>query len=273
MKLISIVDDRAQPDSGFLAEHGASFVIDNGQETVLLDAGGSSQVLLHNLAAAGVEPSAIQALILSHAHNDHTGGLPGLLDQVPGLDVYAHCDLFRQRFRKTDTGPRCIGPAVDRRALSGRAVLHLSADPVEVAAGVWTSGEIALRPEPEGRSVHHVVRQRRAWVPDPYADDMSVVLKTRAGLVLVCGCCHAGLLNTLAHVRRAFGADPVAVVGGTHLVHADSPTMEHIVEELTRYGPPQFWVGHCTGDRAFLDLKAAFGDQVSLYRAGSELSF
>ncbi len=273
MKITCVVDDRTLPDSGLLAEHGASFVIEADGHKILFDTGQSGSVLLTNLATLGIDPGEIQALILSHAHDDHTGGLKPLLEQIPGVPLYAHPDLFRKRYRKGDTGPRPVGPAISRAKLNRRVLLKLSAEPVEVVSGVWTSGAIEPRPEPEGRSAFHVVRDGSGWTVDPYRDDQAVVLKSEQGLVVICGCCHAGLLNTLARVRDVFGSDPLAVVGGMHLAHLDVPTMEHLVEELKGYGPPQMWVGHCTGDRAFLTLKAAFGDLVSLCPAGTQLEF
>jgi metal-dependent hydrolase (beta-lactamase superfamily II) len=73
-------------------------------------------------------------------------------------------------------------------------------------------------------------------------------------------------------VRHTFGQDPVAVIGGLHLASTDTPTLEHVVEMLAGYGSPQFWVGHCTGDRGFLRLKMAFGDRVALYAVGMKLT-
>jgi 7,8-dihydropterin-6-yl-methyl-4-(beta-D-ribofuranosyl)aminobenzene 5'-phosphate synthase len=273
MRIISVVDDRGQPDVDLKPEHGASFLIESDGRKVLFDTGKSGSVLMQNLADLEIVPEEIEAVVLSHAHDDHTGGLAQLLDRMPAIRLYAHPDLFRKRYRKSDTGPRLVGPAVGRKVLARRTELKLSAKPAEVIPGVWITGEIRPRLEPEGRSPYHVVRRASGWAADPYRDDLSVVLETQEGLVLLCGCCHAGLLNTLSYVRSAFGADPVAVVGGTHLVHVDVPTMDHIVEELKGYGPPRLWVGHCTGDRAFLTLKAAFGDLVSLCPVGTVLVF
>ncbi len=273
MRITCVVDDRAQPGTGLQSEHGASFLIEVEGRRVLFDSGPSGSVLLHNLAVLGHKPQQIEALVLSHGHDDHTGGVAALLEQVPGLQLFAHPDLFRERFRKTDTGPRRVGPALDSAAAEEGAALRLSATSVEVVPGLWITGQIAPRPEPEGRSPHHVVRKGDGWDADPYLDDLSVVVRTGDGLVLVCGCCHAGLLNTLAFVRTEFGQDPMAVVGGTHLVNADGPTMDHVVEELRNYGPPQMWLGHCTGQRAYLALKVVFGDRVSPCLGGTVLSF
>ncbi len=273
MILTCVVDDRVPPDSDLRAEHGASFVVQTDGQTVLFDTGQSAEVLLSNMARLGFSPAQIDALVLSHAHSDHTGGLAGLLEKVQRIPCYAHPDLFRERYVETKSGHKMVGPSSDRASLAERTLLKLNAEPVEVSPGVWTTGEIPDRTEPEGRGRHHVVRQGDGWVPDPYRDDLSLVLKTAEGLVLVCGCCHAGLLNVLAHTRRVFGQDPVAIIGGIHLAQADAPTLDHVVEELRRYGPPNLWLGHCTGERAFQTLKEAFCESLSLCQAGTEIRF
>lgn len=102
---------------------------------------------------------------------------------------------------------------------------------------------------------------------------MALVLESSHGLVLVCGCCHAGLLNTLAHVQRAFGQNPVAVAGGTHLVAAGEAHMRRLVRMLRRSGPPALYPNHCTGQAAYVALAQAFGTQVAPCPAGTVLQF
>ena len=134
-------------------------------------------------------------------------------------------------------------------ALAQLADLHLSADPVEVLPGVWTTGEIHERPELEGRGADLFVPDGEGWRPDPYQDDLSMVLETAQGLVVVFGCCHAGLLNTLAHVTRTFGRQPIAVLGGTHLVSAEGAALQHVVDVLRNsYPRMRLYPDHCTAN-------------------------
>jgi 7,8-dihydropterin-6-yl-methyl-4-(beta-D-ribofuranosyl)aminobenzene 5'-phosphate synthase len=147
--------------------------------------------------------------------------------------------------------------------LKHESEMHLSDTPQFIIEGVWTTGEILDRSEPEGRSAHHVVRSGEDWIADPYRDDMSLVLETKAGLYLVCGCCHAGLLNTLAHVKHTFGKEPIGVMGGTHLVGASHEQIDHTVERLRDMGSPALHLNHCTGQPAFVALSQAFGDRVA----------
>lgn len=263
----------ARRSSGFWGEHGLAFLIETKSGRLLFDTGQSGTVLLHNLDALGVEPGTINALALSHAHYDHTGGLPALLEHVAGVPLYAHSDLFRERFSQRKEGLKSIGLPLSFEALRERVSLRLSSSPQEIFPGVWTTGEIAPRPEPEGRSAHHLVREGEGWAPDPYGDDMALVLETAKGLVLLCGCCHAGLLNTLACVRHTFGVDIAVVAGGTHLVNADEAHLKRVIETLRELGLPRLYLNHCTGERAYVALAQAFGDWVAPCPAGTMLSF
>ena len=275
MKIECLVDNTVQQGSRLWGEHGLAFVIESDAGRLLFDTGASGIVLLHNLEAASVATDSIGALAISHAHRDHSGGLPALLERRPGLPLYANADLLRERYARRDgsSAPTSIGLTIDPASLAGKAELHLSFHPQQVMSGIWTTGEIAMRAEPLGSSPSHVIREGEAWVPDAYRDDMALVLDTASGPVLVCGCCHAGLLNTLAHVKRVFGVSPSTVVGGTHLVSADARHLAHVVEALQRQDPPALFLNHCTGPAAYVALAVAFGDRVAPCPAGTVLEF
>jgi len=187
MKITCIVDNAVQRSSSFWGEHGLAFLIETEAGRVLFDTGQSGTVLLHNLETLGVDPVTIDALALSHAHYDHTGGLPALLERVrPGIPLYANADLLRERFSRWEGEPQSMGLSLTREELATRVTLHLSETPQEILPGVWTTGEITSRPEPEGRSARHLVREGDTFVPDPYQDDMALVLECR-GTVTVPG--------------------------------------------------------------------------------------
>ncbi len=272
-KITCVIDNAVQHGSRFWGEHGLSFLIETDHGNVLFDTGQTEAVLSHNLGLLGDAPRRITALVFSHAHVDHTGGLAAVLALKPGLSLYASPNLFRPRFAIRDGEYKSIGLALTRDELAQRADLRLSETPIEIVPGVWMIGEIADRPEPEGRSTRHVVLAESGWQPDPYRDDTSLVAETQGGLAVICGCCHAGLLNTLARVHQVFQHPITAIMGGTHLVDADAAHLQHVIEVLRdNYGSPRLYLNHCTGERAYVALASAFGDQANPFPAGTTLT-
>jgi len=263
MKLIGLVDNAALSHSPFWGEHGLAFLVESSDGRVLFDTGASGTVLMHNLEVAGIAPETIDALVISHGHHDHTGGLAAFLEQWPGLPLYAHPDLLRERFSQREGKMRSVGIPLAPERLRRLADLRLSAEPQEVLPGIWTSGEIVERPEAEGRSAHHFVRGEKGLEPDPYRDDMALVLEAGRGLVLLCGCCHAGLLNTLSHVERVFQRPVTAIIGGTHLINADADHLERVRQKmLETESVRNIYLNHCSGEMAFFTLLTALGPEV-----------
>jgi 7,8-dihydropterin-6-yl-methyl-4-(beta-D-ribofuranosyl)aminobenzene 5'-phosphate synthase len=261
-----LVNDVAGP--GVRAEHGIAFWIETPGGHVLLDTGGSSKVLLRNMESLELAPAAVDALVLSHAHDDHTGGLAGLLPVLrPGTPLYAHPTLFRQRYSFSTGALVRRGMRVGAEALGARLTLCLDAAPQEVLPGVWTTGEIVERPEAEGRSQHHFVEEGGAKVPDPYQDDLSLVLFVQGGVFLLCGCCHAGLLNTIQHVQRIWEQPLVGIGGGVHLKGASEETLQRTIDFLVAMDALRHaWLGHCSGE-AFMQ-RAAQALPRGCYRQG-----
>jgi len=264
MNVTCVIDDAVQRSSRFWGEHGLVFLIETEAGRALFDTGQSGTVLLHNLELLGVDPATTDALAISHAHYDHTGGLPALLERVrPGTPLYANPDLFRERFSRREGEPRSMGLALTRKELTARLTLNLGAVPQEIIPGVWTTGEITQRPEPEGRSAHHLVREGDAFVADSYRDDMALVLEIEGRLVLLCGCCHAGLLNTLTHVQRTFERPIAAIAGGLHLTSATGEHLRRVGDVLAEMESVQrVYPNHCTGEVAFVALTLTLGPSI-----------
>jgi len=276
IKLSCIVENCAMRGSALWGEHGTAFLVESSAGSLLFDTGQSGTVLLHNAEVMGLQLDQVDALALSHAHYDHTGGLSHFLAHCqPGLPLFASPDLFRPRFSRRGAETTSIGLALTQESIARQAALRLSAEPVEIFPGVWTTGEIRHRTETEGRSSQHGVFVAGEWQPDPYQDDLSLVIDAPQGLVLVCGCCHAGLLNTLAQVRRIFGMKIAALIGGTHLVSASSKDIGGAIDQLKTLdqdGMLQLYLNHCTGEQAFLAMAQAFVGRVRSFPAGASLT-
>jgi len=269
-----VVNDIAGEGSDFRSEHGLSLWIDTPDGSLLYDTGQSADVLTHNLRLLGLDKDFLSALAFSHAHYDHTGGLEALAPFPEGLEIYALPDLFRQRYSKRKGKYEQVGLQDAQTNLLSQVDLHAMEEPQPIFPHLWTTGVIKDRSEPEGRSSHHFIKAEDGWQPDRYLDDMSLVLQTQKGLILICGCCHAGLLNTLAHVRDHFPQPIIAIVGGTHLLSAEGPLLDHVVDVLqTQYAPLDLYLNHCTGEHAIQVLKEAFPNHVQDFWAGSSIQF
>lgn len=273
-RITCLVDNTVQLSSRFWAEHGLAFLVEARGAKILFDTGQSGTVLAHNLGVLGEDLRGLSAIVLSHGHYDHTGGLAEALSLAEGVEVIAHPDVFRERFSRRDEGLKSIGLPFPRREIEARARLRLERGAVEVAPGVMTTGQIPRGFGPETREPRHVVREGGRLVPDPFHDDQPLVLRAGRGLVVVLGCCHAGLINTLEHVRSTFGGEIHAILGGTHLAKADDGRLARAIAAVRdEYDVEELYLGHCTGMRGFIAFAQALGERVKPCPAGLRLEF
>lgn len=274
IKIVCVIEDRFLPQSKLRFEHGVSFWIETDKGVTLFDTGSTASSLAHNLSVLGLNKENIDAIGLSHAHYDHTGGLKAVLPSQKPIKIFANPDIFQPRYSLRDEDYVSIGFSAENEDLVKQAILCLGREPTKIMPGLWTSGEIVDRPEPMGSSTHHFIHTTNGFEQDHYLDDMSLVLETQKGLLLICGCCHAGLLNTLFHVEKAFKEPVFGIIGGTHLGPMNDTQLTHVIEVLNaRYPDLIYFLNHCTGDRAIGKLAAAFGQRVKPFSAGSYLQF
>ncbi len=274
LRVVSLVDD-AVAAPGLIAEHGLAWWIETPRGRVLFDTG-AGEALLPNARALGVDLAAADAVALSHGHHDHTGGLAALAATTQrGLSVVAHPDAKRARYRCTDDGAREIGlPAACRAAFdTGRLLWQASRESVEVAPGLWLTGEIPRR-HPGEAATERFARDLDCTEADPFMDDQALFAETGRGSVVLLGCAHAGVVNTLDAVQALTAGAPVrAVLGGTHLRSADAARLAWTARQLARFGLETLVPTHCTGEGAGAALCAAFPAAFRAGGAGSVFVF
>jgi 7,8-dihydropterin-6-yl-methyl-4-(beta-D-ribofuranosyl)aminobenzene 5'-phosphate synthase len=274
VRLTVVIENTVGRPLPLLGEHGFACLVDCAAGRLLFDTGRGA-ALLHNLAVLGIDAASIDAVILSHGHDDHSGGLLPLLQQIGPRPVYAHPDIFGERYFVKGNELRSIGMANSRQELEAAgAHFRLFEEFTELADGLWFSGVVPRCNRDEHGDPSLVVPSASGWKADPFADDAAVAVLTGHGLVVLLGCAHAGLTNTVEHFKAQLQETRVcAVIGGTHL----GPVAEEQYTATTAYLAAQpamrIGIGHCTGQARAARLYARFPDRVSFAAAGTIFDF
>ena len=212
---IKILFDREGIGGKFSIGWGISCLVN---EVILFDTGEESSYLFNNMSTMGIEKSQLKAVVISHDHWDHTGGLWALLENSHGLKVYA-CPSFSQTFK-------------DRvKSLHGKLINVISLK--EVIDNIYCSGEIGSRYNGE------------------YIGEQAIVIKTNKGISIITGCAHPGIINILINIRKFFPSEKIyMVIGGFHLEERDKRDIHLIIEKFKELEVVKVGPSHCSGTEA-----------------------
>lgn len=268
-------------DEPLLAEHGFSVLIqlDDSEAKILWDAGASKIALMENFRRMKIDTASIGKVALSHGHLDHYKALTDLLvemDLLPQdkewgtsvkpeeikewmegsrLPIIAHPAAFRERWWVKDDG-NLVGPfrpPPEQEWLAIGAKIVLSEEPYQLAPGCWTTGYIPRRSfEQTGRPKKLRYRNGSDFLPDDLEEDQAIVINIEGkGLVILSGCAHSGIVNTITYAREFSGIEAIyAVIGGFHLAKASDDEIERTIDYIRSVEPSLVVPSHCTGFRA-----------------------
>ncbi len=267
---VTVLVENSVSSRGLLAEHGLSFFIETPTEKLLWDTG-QGFVLNNNARNLGVNFNTLNAIALSHGHYDHTGGLLSVLKQNNTCKIYLHPDAISPKY----SNHKNIGsPFQDQDILNQYSDRFVWTEkPTEIIPGIFATGTIPRLHSLENTGGNFSCDQDHQ-TPDLLEDDQALFVEVSQGIIVLLGCAHSGVINTLDYIAQITGKNQFyAVIGGTHLLNASQERLEATVETFERYNLQVIGANHCTGFKAVHYLSNHFGDRFLPCPVGTRLQF
>lgn len=258
-----------------LGEWGLSVVIEADGTNILFDTGQLSSAA-YNTDALGIDLAKMDRIVISHGHHDHTGGFQQVLRKIrKEIEVIAHPDMWAAKYARRPGGPDayCGIPFLRRELENLGARFTLTSEPVKLAENITTTGEVPMV------TGFEEIEPGRFWVkegdgmrPDELLDDQAIVITTEAGLVVILGCAHRGIINTLYHAQKLTGVEKIhTVIGGCHLTGCSEERLWLTIAALRELGIERLGVSHCTGLPAAAVMANEFGESFFFNNAGTRI--
>ena len=272
-ELTVICDNHAKNE--LLSEHGLSFYILADGLTILFDTG-SGETLLPNAMKLGIDLAKCSHLVLSHGHYDHSGGVAQVLAKNTYCSVIAHPFILSDRYsRHADRPVNRIGIPVNVQAVLQQldpVRLHCSPVVSFISDNIGITGFIPRTHVFEDTGGPFYLDETGQFA-DMIPDDQALWINTPQGLVVILGCCHSGVSNTVEYIRQLNdGASVAGIIGGLHLLHASAERLEQTIIYLKKLKPQFIYAGYCTGDDVIVKLRQNLRDTaVGQFFAGMQI--
>jgi len=256
---------------GAIAEHGWAVYVETEHGDFLFDTG-QGEGIINNAQYFGKDLKAIKAIIISHHHVDHTGGLLAVLNHTAKIKVYTHPEIFKPSYNIRDKTERYIGIPYCCEILESRgAEFIFNTNFTEIKPGIIITGEIPRRTSFEKGEGKQVLKTSNGYVKDNINDDQALILNTtNNGLFIILGCSHSGIINTINYAIEITGQKHIhTIIGGTHLGPATEETREKSIQALKQFDIERIGVSHCTGLEVSSRLLQEFGERFFFCNVGT----
>jgi 7,8-dihydropterin-6-yl-methyl-4-(beta-D-ribofuranosyl)aminobenzene 5'-phosphate synthase len=271
IKITTLAENTAE--LGCLAEWGLSMLVEADGVKVLFDTG-AGVAAVHNAQLMDIDLATVDKIVLSHGHYDHTGGLREVLTRMnKKIEVIAHPDIWAAKYGKWGKHKEHYAGMPFRRELLENlgARFNLTDKPVRITPRFMTIGEVPMITDYEAIDSGLYDKDTGEMLPDELKDDLAMVIDTEYGLVVISGCAHRGIVNTIKQAQKVTGKELVyAAIGGTHLLNADLVRWAQTAADLKEMGVQYLGASHCTGFEASAFLAQEFGDHFFLNNSGSK---
>lgn len=278
LKVTVLAEDSVMYESPYLGQHGLALLVQVWRSaetyTFLVDVAQHPDALITNMELIHVDASAIDAIVLTHCHYDHTRGLARILKHIgkSNVPIVAHPDIFRLHFI-TSPELRHIGMSCEdakEQIEAAGGVLFLTHEPLQLFPGVNTTGEVKRQTDFEDPGIALKTIKNGKIQDDAVHDDISVVINVKdRGLVILTGCSHAGIINIARYAIEITQHDAIeGIIGGLHLIEASEEKIKRTVIELSKQDVKWIAAGHCTGFNAQRGLSIKFGERFTPLQTG-----
>lgn len=274
---ITTLSENTASTPNLLAEWGLSILVEIDSLTILLDAGLSSSAA-YNAGTLGVDLKKVDRIVLSHGHYDHTGGLQNVLRLMrKKIEIIAHPDIWGEKYsrQRNENTYHYIGIPFQRPVLESLgASFTLSRSPVRITDDVLTTGEVPEITEYEQIEPNRFfIKEDGEFKPDTLSDDLALIINTKPGLVVILGCGHRGLVNTLRHAQKLTRRQEIRmVIGGCHLIGTSTERVRLTLATLHEMDVQKIGVSHCTGLPAAAIMAHELGDRFFFNNTGTRLT-
>ena len=272
MNFLSLVEDETDNDK-LLPIHGVSFLItlDDGYK-ILFDTA-QKDIFIKNSKILSTDPFSSNVCVISHNHYDHSGGLIHLINGAFNSPIYVHEKFLVDRF-SIRNGKPISSVGIDSTALLDYKKLVMIKESItKIHENVYILANVNLENDFETISKNFVIKRDDNFIQDNFEDEISLIIDSERGLIIISGCSHKGMINILNSAKRFFDKDIYAFIGGTHLIGSSDFRLNKTVNELNKFDLKILGACHCTGDKAMKLLSKEFKDSFVRIKTGTYLTF